>query len=196
MAGTLSSAQRAKAAKKAAFFVIGPPYASSVTASSTPRLSGQHVAGLVVGEGCFYAESQPDPKYRLGWRVRPGFCIEMRADEREVLEQVQSELGCGAIYDLDFGRYRGYESKNWQPHAKFRVSSVVHLHTYVVPFFRDNELFGRKRVAFGIFAELVALLHRGAHREPEGLSQARGLAEALRAHNERGRVKRDPTRMA
>jgi hypothetical protein len=29
-----------------------------------------------------------DPKYRSGWRIRPAFCIEMRHEEREVLEEV------------------------------------------------------------------------------------------------------------
>lgn len=159
-------------------------------AAAFPRdglISPAHVAGLVVGEGCFYAESRPDTKYRLGWRVRPGFCIEMRADEREVLEQVEAHLGCGAIYELDFGRYRGYEDKNWKPHAKYRVSSVRDLHAHVVPFFREAGLFGRKRVAFEIFAELVELLHIGAHRSEPGLREAKKLAGRLAAHNGRGK---------
>ena len=151
-------------------------------------VSAAHIAGLVVGEGCFYAESCPDPKYRLGWRVRPGFCIEMRADEREVLEQVQRHLGCGAIYDHDFGRYRGYADKNWQRHAKFRVGSIADLHGRVLPFFRGAGLFGRKRAAFEIFAELVELLHDGAHRSEQGLGEARDLARLLTAHNQRGRA--------
>lgn len=146
----------------------------------------ENVAGLVVGEGCFYVESQPDPKYRLGWRVRPGFCIEMREDEREVLEQVQRLLRCGAIYELDFGRYRGYESKNWHRHVKFRVSRIADLRDLVVPFFTENPLFGRKRRAFDIFAELVDLLYRGQHRHEQGLAEARRLANLLSIHNERG----------
>lgn len=150
-----------------------------------------HVAGLVVGEGCFYAESQPDPKYRLGWRVRPGFCVEMRADEREVLELVQHYLGCGSIYELDFGRYRGYESKNWHRHAKYRVSRLGDLHDLVVPFFSEHQLFGRKRRAFEIFAELVGVLHRKEHRDRAGLASARRLARQLALHNERG-VRRQP----
>lgn len=91
-------------------------------------ITGYHVAGLVVGEGCFYAESAPDPKYRSGWRIRPGFCIEMREDERPALEAVMDHLGCGRIYDLDFGRYKGYEQKRWSPHVKFRVTRISDLH--------------------------------------------------------------------
>ena len=146
-------------------------------------ISGHHIAGLVVGEGCFYAESAADPKYRSGWRIRPGFCIEMRHEDREALEQVRRHLGCGRIYDLDFGRYRGYEDKGWNPHVKYRVTRIDHLHRAVVPFFVANPLFGGKLGAFRIFAELVEVLHRREHLTPVGLERARRLAAKLSEHN-------------
>jgi hypothetical protein len=95
-------------------------------------------------------------------------------------------LGCGGVYDLDFGRYKNYEAKSWQPHAKYRVSSVSDLHSRVVPFFRSHPLFGRKALAFDIFAELVELLVAGAHRTPQGLARGKRLAERLSEHNSRG----------
>ena len=151
-----------------------------------PILSGDKIAGLVVGEGCFYVESQPDPKYRLGWRIRPAFCIEMRSDDREVLECVRDALACGHVYELDFGRYRGYEKRGWAPHAKFRVSKLGELHDNVVPFFDRHELFGRKRIAYELFRDIVIRLHGRTHASPEGLKAAKALAEALRRHNARG----------
>lgn len=157
------------------------------------RLMGMtpdNIAGLVVGEGCFYAESAPDSKYRSGWRIRPAFCIEMRHDEREVLEGVRTQLQCGAIYELDFGRYRGYEAKGWHPHVKFRVGSIADMHSKVVPFFRRHQLFGRKRRAFELFAELVSLLARRHHLTPEGLERARELARQLTEHNAKGLAQR------
>ena len=141
------------------------------------------MAGLVVGEGCFYAESAKDPKYRLGWRIRPGFCVEMRYDDRPALEAVMHHLGCGRIYDLDFGRYKGYESRGWKPHVKFRVTRISDLSERVVPFFDENPLFGRKLEAFRIFSVLVGLLHQGDHRTPPGLHRARQLAAQLSKHN-------------
>lgn len=149
-------------------------------------ITPENVAGLVVGEGCFYAESAPDQKYRLGWRIRPAFCIEMRNDDRAALEGVQIHLDCGQIYTLDFGRYRGYETRGWVPHAKFRVGRLSDLHNKVVPFFLHHPLFGRKAAAFDLFAELVELLHSRVHRTPGGLIQARCVAEQLREHNRRG----------
>jgi hypothetical protein len=96
------------------------------------KLLPEHISGLVVGEGCFYAESCADPKYRSGWRIRPAFCIEMRHEEREVLEEVARQLGCGRIYDLDFGRYRGYKAKGWERHVKLRISNLRDLNERVL----------------------------------------------------------------
>ena len=155
-------------------------------------ISPEHVAGLVVGEGCFYVESVPDPKYRLGWRLRPAFCIEMRADERPVLDTVRELIGCGRVYELDFGRYRGYEKKGWVPHVKYRVGSIKDLERFVVPFFEAHRLFGRKAVAFEHFSSLVTLLASGAHRSPEGLRRGKILAVKLTNHNKRGRVHPSP----
>ena len=154
------------------------------------KLQPQHISGLVVGEGCFYAESCRDPKYRSGWRIRPAFCIEMRHEEREVLEEVARLLGCGRIYHLDFGRYRGYETKGWESHVKLRVSNLRDLHELILPFFRKHELFGRKRLAFEVFAELVELLHARKHLSPTGLEECKAVAARLAGHNQRGRSTR------
>lgn len=150
-------------------------------------MTPENLAGLVVGEGCFYAESAEDPKYRSGWRVRPSFCIEMRADERGVLEEVKQHLGCGKVYDLDFGRYRGYESKGWNPHVKFRVGNLNDLHNKVVPFFRKYQLFGRKQKAFELLAQIVEMMIRKEHLHPQGLEKARKLASQLAEHNMKGK---------
>jgi LAGLIDADG endonuclease len=150
------------------------------------QVTPEHVAGLVVGEGCFYTESGRDKKYRSGWRIRPAFCIETRCDDREVLEEVREHLDCGRIYELDFGRYRGYESKGWKPHVKYRVSNLVDLHGKVVPFFRQHRLFGRKKRAFEIFEQLVHMMYAKEHLSPDGLEEAKELARQLTEHNKKG----------
>jgi hypothetical protein len=110
----------------------------------------------------------------------------MRQDDREALEAVQQHIGCGRIYDLDFGRYKGYEKKGWAPHVKLRVGSVRDLAGYVVPFFRTHPLFGRKAVAFEIFAELVGIMAERRHLERRGHEIALATAQRLASHNARG----------
>jgi hypothetical protein len=178
MAGTLLSAR--ESGPTGPLFVVGTQYVHRM------NLLPEHISGLVVGEGCFYAESC-DPKYRSGWRIRPAFCIEMRHEEREVLEEIAHQLGCGRIYDLDFGRYRGYKAKGWERHVKLRVSNLRDLNARVLPFFREHGLFGRKRMAFEVFAELVELLHAREHLSPSGLEECKEVAARLAEHNGRGR---------
>lgn len=149
-------------------------------------MTPENLAGLVVGEGCFYTESAADPKYRLGWRIRPAFCIEMRRDDEPVLDAARSLLECGAIYHLDFGRYRGYATAGWQPHAKFRVTRLEDLHYKVIPFFRRHQLFGRKQRSFCIFSEIVEGLAARDHLDPAGLQRLKRLAHLLSLHNQRG----------
>lgn len=155
-------------------------------------MTPENLAGLVVGEGCFYAESTTGSKYRSGWRIRPAFCIEMRADEREVLDGVVDVLGCGKVYNLDFGRYRGYESKGWNPHIKYRVGNLSDLHRKVIPFFRKHHLFGRKRKAFELLTEIVELMVRKEHLNSDGLEKAKELASQLAEHNRKGKKPGSP----
>ena len=150
------------------------------------NMTPENVAGLVVGEGCFYVESGRDTKYRLGWRIRPAFCIEMRSDERDVLEGVQQNLSCGHIYDLDFGRYRNYEARGWRPHVKYRCSKLEDLKAKVIPFFQANQLFGTKKQAFEIFSSIVEMKHARELETEEGLAKAKLLAEQLTKHNKKG----------
>lgn len=149
-------------------------------------ISPENLSGFVVGEGCFYAESGRDEKYRLGWRIRPAFCVEVRFDDRGILEALQSALGCGSIYDLDFGRYKGYEQKNWRPHVKFRVSNIHDLRNKVVPFFRQFPLFGRKRQCFELFCDIADGIERKQHLQPEGLEVLKQVVGQLNALNKKG----------
>ena len=144
-----------------------------------------HVVGLAVAQGCFHAESRPDPRYRLGWRVRATFWIEMPRAQRQVLEAVRDHLGCGKVYDLAFARYAGYHGRTWLPHSRYQVCRVRELEDVIVPFFRANPLFGPCAESFETFALLVAVLASKRHRSPHGLAVARELAGRLREQNAR-----------
>lgn len=151
------------------------------------QISPQALSGFVVGEGCFYVESGHDEKYRHGWRIRPAFCVEVRDDDREILEVLKSELGCGNIYELDFGRYRGYEDRNWRPHVKYRVGNFQDILTKVVPFFERHPLFGRKRLSFNLFRNVVMLMQTKKHLDPKGLEEIKVLVRTLNTLNKKGK---------
>lgn len=150
------------------------------------NISPDNVSGFVVGEGCFYVESGFDPKYKLKHRIRPAFCIEVKSEDREILETIRSMLGCGSVYELNFGRYQEYKKKKWKPHVKYRVSNQSDLREKVIPFFEKYPLFGRKLEAFKIFKEILKRLSKGEQKIPEGLDNLKELANRLKAVNKKG----------
>jgi len=150
------------------------------------NISPENISGFVVGEGCFYVEFGGDKKYKLGYRVRPAFCIEVRHDDRDILEVVRSHLECGNIYELDFGRYKGYERKKWTPHVKYRVSNFDDINKKVVPFFKRYPLFGKKKLSFERFCNIVNMMEQKAHLNNEGLKRIVLEVNELRALNKKG----------
>lgn len=150
------------------------------------EMSTENVSGYVTGEGCFYAESGYDAKYRLKHRIRLAFCIEVRADDRILLDMVKKQLGCGNIYSLDFGRYEGYQDKNWRPHAKLRISNFEDLYDKVIPFFRQHQLFGIKKQAFDVFCKIAEAIRNKEHLEESGLSKVKELVKQLHTFNKKG----------
>lgn len=150
------------------------------------NISPENVSGFVVGEGCFYVECGRDDKYKLGYRIRPAFCIELRYDDKEILEVIKEYLQCGNIYDLDFGRYKGYEQKKWKPHVKYRISNFEDISKKVVPFFNKYALFGKKRRSFELFSQIVEMMERKEHLNENGIKKIIQIVNELKSLNKKG----------
>lgn len=146
----------------------------------------ESISGYVTGEGCFYAESGSDPKYRLGHRIRLVFCIEVKESDREILEGIKQTLGCGNIYSLDFGRYKGYEDKKWHRYVKYRVSNFNDIWTKIIPFFKKYSLYGTKKKAFEIYCIIAEKIFQRRHITYVGLEQIKVLVNQLNALNKKG----------
>ena len=150
------------------------------------EMSPENVSGYVTGEGCFYVESGYDKKYRLKHRIRPAFSIECRQSDKEVLESVKKVIGCGNLYQLEFGRYKGYKQKKWQPHIKLRVSNFKEISEKVVPFFKKHPLFGTKRRSFEVFAEIIETMKAAKHLKEGSLEEIKLLVRNLNSLNKKG----------
>lgn len=149
-------------------------------------MSPENISGFVVGEGCFYVESGYDKKYRFKHRIRLAFCIEVKSEDKEILEEIQKKINCGNIYCLDFGRYKGYEQKKWKPHVKYRVSNQKDIIEKVIPFFEKYPLFGTKLKSFSVFKEIAARINASQHKTEEGLKELIALANDLKTINKKG----------
>lgn len=151
------------------------------------EISPENISGFVVGEGCFYVESGKDPKYKLGHRIRAAFCIELREDDREILEAIQRTLECGSIYSLNFGRYKGYAKKKWRPHVKYRVSNQTDIIQKIIPFFNKYPLFGKKQKVFEVYSRIVEKIRNKEHLTPSGLEETKLLVAELKSLNKKGK---------
>ena len=146
--------------------------------SEPQKLDPQYVVGFVDGEGCFTVSvSQRNSR---SVEVRPMFEIELRDDDRPILERIRATLGCGNIYRLAYERY------GWYPHAKLKVSNIVDLSQRVVPFFERYPLQAKKARVFEPFATIVKMVARGEHRTSQGLQRIRQLKEEHRRLIDRG----------
>ncbi len=149
-------------------------------------LTPEAIVGFFVGEGTFGVESGKDDKYQLGWRIRPYVSVNIRKDDESILQEMTRIIGCGHIYELDYGRYERYKSRGWKPQVRWKVSNIDDLSNKVVPFFKQHGIFGMKAQAFGIFSQIVEAKYKKEDRNPKMLEHMRALARSLQAINKRG----------
>ncbi len=135
------------------------------------KLNPYYLVGLVDGEGCFCVTFNKHKNNRL-LEVRLIFEIELRKDDREILERVRETLQCGNIYDLSYERY-----SKWKPHCKFKVSNIKDITQKVIPFFQDFPLQAKKKHSFKTFCEVAKLMLNKQHLTASGINEIRALRE-------------------
>lgn len=143
-------------------------------------LDPNYIVGFTDGEGCFSITIN-----RNGQRlpeVRLLFEIELREDDRDILEQIQESLGCGNIYHLQYARY-----EKWRPHVKYKVSNFQDIYNKIIPFFKRYPLRAKKLQSFESFCQVAEIIKTKGHLSQEGIDKIRALRhkdslDALDAH--------------
>jgi hypothetical protein len=130
------------------------------------KLNPYYLVGLVDGEGCFSVTFNRHKNNRI--EVRLIFEIELREDDKEILERVRKTLKCGNIYHLDYERY-----KKWKPHYKYKVSNLRDITLNVIPFFKKYPLQAKKKGSYQIFSKVAKLMLLKKHLTSQGISQIR-----------------------
>ena len=69
---------------------------------------------------------------------------------------------------------------------KYRVSNFGDISKKVVPFFKRYSLFGKKRVSFELFSQIVELMKQQAHLDESGLQKIISLVNELKTLNKKG----------
>jgi hypothetical protein len=134
-------------------------------------LDSQYIVGFVDGEGCFSITINKNSG-RLP-EIRLLFEIELREDDREILNLIQEVLKCGNIYRLSYERYQ-----KWHPHVKYKVSNFHDISTKIIPFFQQNPLRAKKRFQFQTFCIVAEMMSRKEHLTAEGVQRIASLRNA------------------
>jgi hypothetical protein len=136
-------------------------------------ISPWYLVGFTEGEGCFAIILSKHKTKKLKRDVGLCFEIELRADDRTILEKFQNKLGCGQIIDLKYERY------GWKPHVKFVVRKQKDLFYKVIPFFRQFSLQGKKRKDFELFCRAAEIIKKREHLSQKGIKKLEKIREFM-----------------
>lgn len=130
------------------------------------NLSPEYIVGLVDGEGSFtvYVRN-PDVEKKAVRRVmvEPKFYIKLVERDKNILYMVKDFFGCGSVY------FQKDSRPNHQNCYRYEVFRWEELQTIIIPFFEKHTLrFVSKRNDFEIFASMMSLLQKGAHKTESG----------------------------
>lgn len=145
-------------------------------------LPPEYVAGFIDGEGSFSLCINKQKTTRSGIEIRPQFTIELRADDREILERIMVTIGCGKIYDCSYERY------GWFPHAKYKISSVKQIAEYLIPFLDKTPLQAKKAETYRLFREIVLMVRRKEHLTEAGVQKIQALRGEIRKRGKKQKM--------
>lgn len=137
------------------------------------KINPWYIVGFVEGEGCFSITISKHKTKKLGKDPRLIFEIELRGDDRPILEQIQTYFGCGRIFILNYSRY------GWMPHVKYAVKSTKEILKIIIPFFLRFPLKGKKMKDFKKFCQAAEMFKKKQHLTEEGLKSLYRIREGM-----------------
>lgn len=143
------------------------------------KLHPQYVVGFIDGEGSFYISLSRHNTVKRRLDIRAEFEMELRDDDREILERIRFSLDCGRMYQLRYKRY------DWQPHAKLKIGSIREITGKLIPFLDKYPLQAKKRKVYRMFRKAAILISRKKHLTDKGFETILKLREGIRAFSKK-----------
>ena len=140
------------------------PYAGSDEETHVPS----YISGYFDGEGCFSVAFSPRTNLRVGWEVRPSVSVSQNRDRSEVLWEIQSYFGCGAIRPD-----RSDQTVKWE------VRNCALLRSRVLPHFMQYPLRSSKQEDVELLIEVCNRMAGSDHLVPSGLIEIVQLAALM-----------------
>lgn len=166
--------------KKSDEFIVPSPFLKRAgEGAKLSKLNPHYIAGFIDGEGCFAISIGKHNTLRNRIEIKLEFEIELRADDRLILERIRETLDCGNIYHLSYERY------GWRPHEKYKISKLSDFQQKLIPFLKKYQLQAKKRNSFMIFCKAVDLVARKKHLSPEGIQIFRELQQEMRQNGKK-----------
>lgn len=141
-------------------------------------VTADYIVGFTDGEGCFYVQIRTD--HRIVLR----YFITQRFDNKKVLVKIRNFFDVGYVHlkKQEWGKqYR----RTRRPTYVFEVTKQNDIQHVIVPFFREHQLQGIKKLSFAKFATIADLV-RGRQNtrllSKEELLQVRTLKKTMNNH--------------
>ncbi|MFZ5366506.1 MAG: LAGLIDADG family homing endonuclease [Patescibacteria group bacterium] len=136
-------------------------------------ISPWYIVGFTEGEGCFAIILSRHKTKKAKRDAGLCFEIELRGDDKPILERIQKRLGCGQIIDLEYERY------GWKPHVKYVVRKQKDLFFKVIPFFKQFPLQGKKQKDFELFCQAAEIIKNREHLKDDGIKKLEKIREFM-----------------
>src|SRR3989338_3798866 len=135
-------------------------------------LSANYIVGLVDGEGSFNLRLNTSQRRRA--KVEMRFSLKLRAEDKEILDELKNYFGCGNVYrQID-------KRPNHGLCYRYEVQNRKELWEKIIQFFEKNppQLASKKR-DFGIFKKIASLVKENADKTEEGTKEIIALKEKM-----------------
>jgi len=136
-------------------------------------ISPWYIVGFTEGEGCFAILISKHKTKRNKIDASLTFEIELRGDDKPILELIKKRLECGNIFELKYERY------GWKPHVKYIVRRQRDIFYKVIPFFKLFPLKGKKAKDFLLFCQAAEILKKKKHLTKKGINQLLKIREFM-----------------
>ncbi|MFH2104748.1 MAG: LAGLIDADG family homing endonuclease [Parcubacteria group bacterium] len=137
------------------------------------KLQPWYIVGFVEGEGCFAINISKHKTKKIRRDAWLSFEIELRGDDKPILESIQKYFGCGNIYELNYDRY------GWMPHAKYHLRGLDNIRRILIPFFRKYKLQGKKSKDFKLFCRAAEVFAKKEHLTKEGIAKLEDIRKFM-----------------
>lgn len=138
------------------------------------KMTGDYIAGLVDGEGCFYVNIHYFRKYpKAAPQTQIHFYIKLRNDDLIILKQVKKFLGFGHIY------FQNEKRSNHSPCYRYEVSNRDELKK-VLKFFDKHRLHSPKKIKdLERIRKIFEMIDSGEHLKVKGIARISKLKSRM-----------------